>query len=245
MRHPGPLPEHLLSKYDQPYDRRRHGEDDQRNRRSEAGGRYRQNDGHDDGYERRARGRSKEQDNVDKHWNCPFFKHCWDSGMSRLPTIENCPECKQKRRGTNEVSVFKRLVPLPPQKKRAESSQDEDFEESEEEDRYHRPRWCPDGLSHSQKRRVQRLRNLEEAEAQYLYTLRKARPDLAVKIQQTLETEARPPKKVWRPKQTKADAGTSADTNMVFVLPSEFCAPRDEEVSVAQFDCGPRPVDGV
>ncbi|KAK1632555.1 hypothetical protein QYE76_006870 [Lolium multiflorum] len=85
-------------------------------------------------------------------------------------------------------------------------------------------------------------KNLEEAEAQYLYTLRKARPDLAVKIQQTLETEARPPKKVWRPKQTKADAGTSADTNMVFVLPSEFCAPKDEEVSVAQFDCGPRPV---
>ncbi|KAK1617933.1 hypothetical protein QYE76_023450 [Lolium multiflorum] len=147
-----------------------------------------------------------------------------------------------QRKGTNEVSVFKRLGPLPPQNKRAESSQDEDFEESEEEDRYHRPRWCPDGLSHSQKRRVQRLRNLEEAEAQYLYTLRKARPDLAVKIQQTLETEARPPKKVWRPKQTKADAGTSADTNMVFVLPSEFCAPRDEEVSVAQFDCGPRPV---
>ncbi|KAK1631516.1 hypothetical protein QYE76_005831 [Lolium multiflorum] len=29
---------------------------------------------------------------------------------------------------------------------------------------------------------------------------------------------------------------------MVFVLPSEFCAPKDEEVSVAQFDCGPRPV---
>ncbi|KAK1663787.1 hypothetical protein QYE76_051946 [Lolium multiflorum] len=147
-----------------------------------------------------------------------------------------------EEKGTNEVSVFKRLGPLPPQNKRAESSQDEDLEESEEEDRYHRPRWCPDGLSHSQKRRVQRLRNLEEAEAQYLYTLRKARPDLAVKIQQTLETEARPPKKVWRPKQKKADAGTSADTNMVFVLPSEFCAPKDEEVSVAQFDCGPRPV---
>ncbi|KAK1693016.1 hypothetical protein QYE76_009713 [Lolium multiflorum] len=163
--------------------------------------------------------------------------------MSRLPTIDNCPECRQQRKGTNEVSVFKRLGPLPPQNRRAESSRDEDFEESdEEEDRYHRPRWCPDGLSHSQKRRVQRLRNLEEAEAQYLYTLRKARPDLAVKIQQTLETEARPPKKVWRPKQTKADAEASADTNMVFILPSEFCAPKDEEVLVAQFDCGPRPV---
>ncbi|KAK1641559.1 hypothetical protein QYE76_059364 [Lolium multiflorum] len=32
------------------------------------------------------------------------------------------------------------------------------------------------------------------------------------------------------------------DTNMVFILPSEFRAPSDEEVSVAQFDCGPRPV---
>ncbi|KAK1683114.1 hypothetical protein QYE76_043962 [Lolium multiflorum] len=240
VRYQRPLSAHLLNKYEQQYDRRRrYDEDDDRYRRSDADNRkYRRHEG----YERHARGRSREREDVDRHWNCPFFKHCWDSGMSRLPTIENCPECKQKRRGTNEVSVFERLGPLPPQNKRAESSQDEDFDESEEEDRYHRPRWCPDGLSHSQKRRVQRLRNLEEAEAQYLYTLRKARPDLAVKIQQTLETEARPPKKVWRPKQTKADAGTSADTNMVFVLPSEFCAPRDEEVSVAQFDCGPRPV---
>ena len=51
--------------------------------------------------------------------------------------------------------------------------------EPEEEDRYHRPRWCPDGLNRSQKRRVQRLRNLEEAEAKYLDVLRKVRPDLA------------------------------------------------------------------
>ncbi|KAK1681716.1 hypothetical protein QYE76_042564 [Lolium multiflorum] len=204
VRYQRPLSAHLLNKYEQQYDRRRrYDEDDDRYRRSDADNRkYRRHEG----YERHARGRSREREDVDRHWNCPFFKHCWDSGMSRLPTIENCPECKQKRRGTNEVSVFERLGPLPPQNKRAESSQDEDFDESEEEDRYHRPRWCPDGLSHSQKRRVQRLRNLEEAEAQYLYTLRKARPDLAVKIQQTLETEARPPKKVWRPKQTKADA---------------------------------------
>ncbi|KAK1666654.1 hypothetical protein QYE76_054813 [Lolium multiflorum] len=55
-------------------------------------------------------------------------------GMSRLPTIENCPECRPQRKGTNEVSVFKRLGPLPPQNKRAESSQDEDFEESDEEE---------------------------------------------------------------------------------------------------------------
>jgi hypothetical protein len=49
----------------------------------------------------------------------------------------------------------------------------------EEEDKYHRPRWCPDGLNRSQKRRVQRLCSLEEAEARYLESLRKARPDLA------------------------------------------------------------------
>src|SRR5215218_4075135 len=134
--------------------------------------------------------------------------------MSRLPTIGNCPECNQKKKEAANVSVFERLGPLPPQNRRAETPLLEDLEDSEdegedEEDRCHRPRWCPDGLSHSQKRRVQRLRNLEEAEAQYLYTLRKARPDLAVKIQQTLETEARPQKKEWRPKQTKADAKAS------------------------------------
>ncbi|KAK1680774.1 hypothetical protein QYE76_041622 [Lolium multiflorum] len=232
IRYQRPLSVHLLNKYEQQYDRRRrYDEDDERYRRSDAENRrYRQNSGNNDGYERRASGRSREQDNVDKHWNCPFFKHCWDSGMSRLPTIENCPECTQQRRRTNKVSVFERLGPLPHQSKRAESSQEEDFEESDrEEGRYHRPRWCPDGLSHSQKRRVQRLRNLEEAEAQYLYTLRRARPDLAAKIQQTLETKARPPKKVWRPKQAKADAQasadadaeTSADTNMISVTRTE------------------------
>ncbi|KAK1681814.1 hypothetical protein QYE76_042662 [Lolium multiflorum] len=194
VRYQRPLSAHLLNKYEQQYDRRRRYDvDDERYRRSDADDRkYRRYDRDNEGYERHARRRSREQEDMDRHWNCPFFKHCWDSGMSRLPTIENCPECRQQRKGTNEVSVFKRLGPLPPQNRRAESSRDEDFEESEdEEDRYHRPRWCPDGLSHSQKRRVQRLRNLEEAEAQYLYTLRKARPDLAVKIQQTLEMETR------------------------------------------------------
>jgi hypothetical protein len=52
-----------------------------------------------------------------------------------------------------------------------------DFDE--EGDKYHRSRWCPDGLNRSQKRRVQRLRSLEEAEAKYIESLRKARPDLA------------------------------------------------------------------
>jgi hypothetical protein len=152
--------------------------------------------------------------------------------MSRLPTIGNCPECNKKKKEAANVSVFERLGPLPPPSKRAESLRWADLEDSEdegleeEEDRYHRPRWCPDGLSRSQKRRVQRLRGLEEAERLYLHTLRKARPDLAAKVQRALDEEGRPRRMEWRPKQKKADDETSAGTNMVLVLPTELSAPR-------------------
>jgi hypothetical protein len=89
--------------------------------------------------------------------------------------------------------VFQRIGPMPPQDKRSKPSCEENFEE--EEDKYHWPRWCPDGLSRSQKLRVQRLRNLEEAKAQYLEMLRKVCPDLAVKVHCTQEKESCPRKK--------------------------------------------------
>jgi hypothetical protein len=127
---------------------------------------------------------------------------------------------------------------MPPQDKRAKPSREENFEGGE--DNYHQPCWCPDGLSHSQKRRVQLLRNLEEAEAQYLEMLRKARPDLAVKVHCTHEKESHPRKKEWCPKPTKADGTASAGINMVFVLPPEFYAPDHKELSVAQLDFGPQ-----
>jgi hypothetical protein len=88
---------------------------------------------------------------------------------------------------------------------------------------------------------VQRLHSLEEAEVQYLETLRKARPDLAEKIYNPRKIESSS-KKIWRPKKSKADVKTSADAHMVFVLPTEFHAPGREEVPVAQLDLGPRPV---
>jgi hypothetical protein len=100
--------------------------------------------------------------------------------MSRLPTINNCPECGPGKHDAKGVSVFQRLGPMKPQDKQAKSSRGENFEK--EEDKYQRPRWWPDGLSHSQKRRVQQLCTPEEPEAQYLEILRKARPDLAVKV---------------------------------------------------------------
>jgi hypothetical protein len=89
---------------------------------------------------------------------------------------------------------------------------------------------------------VQRLRRLEEAEAQYFGTLRKARPDLAEKVHRPQKAEMSSSKKVWRPKKSKADVKTSADAHMVFVLPAEFHAPGHEKVPVAQLDLGPWPV---
>jgi hypothetical protein len=74
---------------------------------------------------------------------------------------------------------------------------------------------------------------LEEAEARYLETLRKARPDLADIVHYTQKRESRPPRKEWRPKSISGDAKTSADAHMVFVLPAEFHARGREELSVA------------
>jgi hypothetical protein len=111
------------------------------------------------------------------------------------------------------------------------------MDSEEEKDKYHRPRWCPNGLNRSQKYRVQRLCSLEEAEARYLETLRKGMPD---KVQYTQKRESRPPKKEWRPKPTRVDANT--DAHMVLVLPPEFHAQGHEELPVAQLDLGPRPV---
>jgi hypothetical protein len=85
----------------------------------------------------------------------------------------------------------------------------------DEEDKCHRPRWCPDGLNRSQKQRVQQFRSLKEAEAQYLETLRKARPDLAEKVHHSQKAEMSSSKKVWRPKKSKADVKISADAHGV------------------------------
>jgi hypothetical protein len=70
--------------------------------------------------------------------------------------------------------------------------------------------------------------------------LRKAHPDLAVKVHCTQEKESRPRKKEWRPKPTKVNGTASAGTNVVFVLPQEFYAPDDKELPVAQLDFGLR-----
>jgi hypothetical protein len=82
------------------------------------------------------------------HWHCPFFRYCWDSGMSRLPTTRDCPECGPMKPDARGVSVFQRLGPVPTRQEWVRSPRrEENFDE--EEDRYHRLCWCPDGLNRS------------------------------------------------------------------------------------------------
>ena len=130
--------------------------------------------------------------------------------------------------------MFRRLGPKARHDDHIEQPSRDDHE-LEGEDKYHRPRWCPDGLSRSQKRRVQRLSNLEEVEARYLEGW-KAHPDLVEQVRHPRRVERYPPRREWCPKQPRADEKPSADVNMVFVLPSEFRAPQPEELAVAQLD---------
>jgi hypothetical protein len=68
--------------------------------------------------------------------------------MSRLPVVEDCSECRSRKRDAEGVSVFQCLGPVPPQQEQIQPPRKRvDFEE--EEDKYHRPRWCPNGLSYS------------------------------------------------------------------------------------------------
>ena len=89
---------------------------------------------------------------------------------------------------------------------------------------------------------MQRLHNLEEAEARYLNVLRKARPDLAGQVRRPQRVARHPPRREWRPKHLKGDEKPSTDVTMVFVLPSEFRAPHLEDLAVAQLDLGPQPI---
>lgn len=154
----------------------------------------------------------------------------------------------------NEVSVFQCLGPTPHQDKRTRPMCKRGLDD--EEDKYHRPWWCSDGLRHTEKHRVQQLQNIEEARVRYLEVLRKARPDLAVKVRYPWRAEQRPQRREWHPKQPRADEEAngeaieeaderaegmpSADVNMVFVLPQSFHALKPKESSVTQMDLGPQ-----
>ena len=46
-------------------------------------------------YQRQQEKERYERKQIELHWNCPFFKHCWNKGL-KLPTRNNCPECSDQ-----------------------------------------------------------------------------------------------------------------------------------------------------
>jgi hypothetical protein len=75
VRYQWPLSVHLLKKYEFQYWHRCQYESE------------------DEGYEHHTRKSLKRREDTRDHWHCPFFKYSWNSGMSRLPTINNSLEC--------------------------------------------------------------------------------------------------------------------------------------------------------
>jgi hypothetical protein len=94
-----PLSAHMLKKYEYQYRQ------------------CRQYESEDEEYEHRTGKSLKRREDTRDRWHCPFFKYCWNSGMSRLPTINNCSECGPRKHDAKGVSVFQRLGPMPPQDK--------------------------------------------------------------------------------------------------------------------------------
>ena len=111
VRYQRPLSAHLLNKYESQYSRRRHQEPD------------------DEGYESRAEKSPDRRGGTQDHWRCPFFQYCWNSGMSRLPTVDNCPGCGPLKKDAAGVSVFQRLGPIPLQNRLGEPSSEQGLED--------------------------------------------------------------------------------------------------------------------
>ena len=145
-----------------------------------------------------------------------------------MPTRHNCPECSNQYREyrqsqTNRQSIHaqdayrhnnmdRRLKNKSVHDRLGKRVVDQnwaDHEEGDTERRYmwQEGQWCPGGLTRSQKRRVQRLRNKEMGQAQAFGKTQ-----------------------VWCTKQIADRKQPSANIQIAFLLPSEFRAPADQEV---------------
>nr|ABA94385.1 retrotransposon protein, putative, unclassified [Oryza sativa Japonica Group] len=118
----------------------------------------------------------------DPHWDCEFFRFCWNEGM-RLPSIENCPGCSDTA-GSSSRSCNRgnRLIQkrIPVHQRLGHVNQD--YHHDEDEDR--KTQWCPTGIfTKNQKRMVQRIRNMErfqEVEQEINHRLRKTKTKQAI-----------------------------------------------------------------
>nr|ABA97878.1 retrotransposon protein, putative, unclassified [Oryza sativa Japonica Group] len=161
----------------------------------------------------------------DPHWDCEFFRFCWNEGM-RLPSIEDCPGCSDiARSSSRSYNRGNRLrqTRVPVHQRLGPANQDHD----QDNDEGRKTQWCPSGIfTKNQKRRVQRLRNRErfqEVEQEINHRLKKAKPRQEWRVKSQIatadEVEADKAKGLLKGKAT-----ASASVNMVFMLPAEFGA---------------------
>ena len=115
------------------------------------------------------------------HWDCRFFIHCWNEGL-KLPTRHDYPKCSNQywefrqsqnnRRSIHTQDAYhhnnmdRRLKNGSIHNRLGKRVVDQDWADYEEEGNkrkyvWQEGQWCPKGLTRSQKRRVQHLRNKE------------------------------------------------------------------------------------
>jgi hypothetical protein len=104
VRNQRPVSSHLLRKYQYQYQQRLQCETEEEE------------------YERRTGKCLRKWEDTRDHWHCPFFKYCWDSGIKRLPILEDCPECNSQKQDARSALVFQRLGPEQPRQRQAEST---------------------------------------------------------------------------------------------------------------------------
>ena len=49
----------------------------------------------DQEYQRQLEEERYERRQAESHWNCPFFRYCWNEGL-KLPTRHDCLECSNQ-----------------------------------------------------------------------------------------------------------------------------------------------------
>ena len=63
----------------------------------------------DQTYQHRLEEERHKREQAEIHWNCPFFRHCWNKGL-KLPTRHDCPECSNQYREYRQSQTNRRSI---------------------------------------------------------------------------------------------------------------------------------------
>lgn len=208
--------------------------------------------------QRREKQAQDEEKPYNPHWECEFFRFCWNEGM-RLPTIEECPACNDDdgpyqvrsnrqvhRPAKQRKSIHDRLGPM----------HDDHRTDHDKQEQPQNPQWCPDDIfTKTQKRRVQRLRHKEKIQEQQTRAHRPTKTRQEWRLRSTVMKADEKhafgtdhAESSQAPAASKGKNKASASVNMVFVLPAEYSIQManeemtddDEEQSSATLKLSPK-----